>query len=83
MEQERIDRFEELMESDQRDPEVQYQLGLCYLRGDGTDRDGQLAQTWLRRAADQGHPEAAALLAQAQPQEEQLCPITEVNLLDW
>ena len=33
MEQNQTDRFEELLESDQSDPEIQYQIGLCYQRG--------------------------------------------------
>ena len=56
MEQEKIDRFEELMESDLGDPEVQYQIGLCYQRGEGVERDGAKAEMWLHRAAQQNHP---------------------------
>ncbi len=57
------ERFEELLESDQSDPEIQYQLGLCYLRGLGVAQDGAQAEAWLRRAADQGHPMACLVLA--------------------
>ena len=83
MEQERIDRFEDLMEGDQGDPEVQYQLGLCYLRGDGTQADPTQAEAWLRRAADQGHPEALALLKDTPQPGQSLSPVREENLADW
>ena len=56
MDQALIDRFEELMESDLSDPEVQYQIGLCYQRGEGVEQDGAKAEMWFRRAADQDHP---------------------------
>ena len=55
--------FLDLMESDQNDPNVQYALGRCYLYGAGVEQNGQEADKWLRRAAEQGHQEAAALLA--------------------
>lgn len=84
MEQELIDRYEDLMESDQSDAEVQYQLGLCYLRGIGVEKDAQAAERWLRRAADQNHAEAIALLRRAEERPEaQLSPVTEETLPDW
>lgn len=52
MDQERQERFWDLLEADQNDPDVQYALGLCYLNGDGTEPDGAEADKWLRRAAE-------------------------------
>ena len=72
MDQALIDRFDELMESDLSDPEVQYQIGLCYQRGEGVEQDGAKAEMWLRRAAGQDHPEAKALLFEGQAQKEEL-----------
>ena len=79
------ERFEDLMESDQSDPEVQYQLGLCYLHGEGTEPDGQAAERWFRRAAEQGHEGARACLASALPAEgkSHLPPLDGMTLADW
>ena len=79
------DRFRELRESDQDDPEIQYEIGLCYLKGDGVKQNGQEAQTWLKRSADQGYAPAIELLENAgQGQEKQgLPPLSEETLLDW
>ena len=75
--------FLDLMESDQNDPNVQYALGRCYLYGDGVEQNGQEADKWLRRAAEQGHQEAAALLASAQEETPETVPLTEETLPDW
>ena len=84
MEQEKIDRFEELMESDLGDPEVQYQIGLCYQRGEGVEQDGAKAEMWLQRAAQHNHPEAIALLGELR---EPIVPLQEEvtveSLPDW
>ena len=84
MEQEKIDRFEELMESDLGDPEVQYQIGLCYQRGEGVEQDGAKAEMWLQRAAQHNHPEAIALLGELReptvPLQEE---VTGESLPDW
>ena len=78
------ERFEELLESDQSDPEIQYQLGLCYLRGLGVAQDGAQADAWLRRAADQGHAAAQELLDSQAPEPEPQTPaLTEETLPDW
>lgn len=43
--------------------EAQYKLGLSYLNGDlGLDRNYVLAEKWLNKAAQQGHPEAKKLM---------------------
>ena len=77
-------RFLDLMESDQNDPNVQYALGLCCLRGEGTPQDGRAAEKWLRRAAEQGHEEAAALLASVgQETASPAKALTEETLPDW
>lgn len=57
--------FYDLMEQDQHDPEVQYQLGLCYLYGYGTEINEQEAMRWLQLAAEQGHCNAMDLLGQS------------------
>ena len=36
-----------------------YELGLCYRDGHGVQIDDYEAHAWIKRAADQGHPEAA------------------------
>ncbi|MGO5022957.1 SEL1-like repeat protein [Lawsonibacter sp. LCP25S3_G6] len=82
MEENLMSRFEEWMESDQNDPEVQYQIGLCYQRGEGVEQNGTEAEKWLRRAAGQGHPAAMALFAAPDVQTD-LQAITEDNLPDW
>ena len=81
---EEYERFLDLMESDQSDPEVQYEIGRCYLSGQGVEQNGVEAEKWLRRAAGQGHQEAAALLAQPEetPSTEE-CPLEEDTLADW
>ena len=41
---------------------IQYKLGIIYLTGDRVEPDLDEAKMWLRRAADQGHEEAAEAL---------------------
>jgi len=48
----------DLLEEDQHDSEIQYQLGLCYLYGYGIEPDQQEAMHWLQLAAEQGHSNA-------------------------
>lgn len=46
--------------------DAQYKLGLSYLNGElGLDRSYTHAEKWLDQAADQGHPQAKADLADA------------------
>ena len=45
------------------DPEAQYQLGMIYLKGVGTDANQKFAVEWLRMAATQGHLAAQLALA--------------------
>lgn len=45
------------------DPEAQYQLGMIYLKGVGTDANPKFAVEWLRMAATQGHLAAQLALA--------------------
>ena len=78
---EQLDLYE-LMEEDQHDPEIQYKLGLCYLHGYGTQKDPAQAEIWLKRAAEQGHSEAAALLGEA-TREEIGDAITPETLPQW
>ena len=84
MDQSLVDRFEELLESDQSDPEIQYQIGLCYQRGEGVEQSGTEAEKWLRRAEAQGHQGAATLLAgPAGGQEHLTGEIAPETLPDW
>ena len=39
-------------------PTGQYNLGVCYERGEGVARDAAQAAIWYRRAAEQGHMNA-------------------------
>jgi len=41
---------------------AQYDLGLRYLTGDGVEKDGNLAEYWLRKSAEQGNSQAKAKL---------------------
>lgn len=76
--------FEELLESDQGDPDVQYQLGCCYLRGRGVEQDGRQAERWLRRAAEQGHSAAWELLNTGKTEPEgRPAELTAQTLPDW
>ena len=78
------ERFRDLLEGDQHDPEVQYELGRCYLTGTGMEQNGAEAEKWLRRAAEQGHSEAAALLAAPSHREKPRAEaLTEDTLPDW
>lgn len=82
MNMERQEYFLDLLEGDQDDPNVQYEIGRCYLQGDGIEPDGARAEEWLRKAADQGQEDAIALLQI--PQEEGMTgTITPENLLEW
>ena len=45
------------------DPEAQYQLGMIYLKGVGTDANPKFAVEWLRMAATQGHLAAHLAIA--------------------
>jgi hypothetical protein len=49
--------------ADQRDPQAQLNLALFYLRGDGVEKDINLAEQWLRRAAGNGSRRAQGILA--------------------
>jgi len=46
--------------------DAQYSLGYAYLYGVGTEPDLDEALRWLNKATDQGHLQAAALLAEHQ-----------------
>lgn len=82
---EKMIRFSNLMAGDLNDPEIQYQVGLCYLNGDGIDRSRDEALVWLRRAAEQGHEAAKKYFcAEEEPTTKtDLDEITEANLPEW
>ncbi len=44
------------------DPTQQYKTGLRYFNGEGVPQDYSTAFTWIRRAAEQGLPEAQSTL---------------------
>src|SRR3569623_736673 len=48
--------------ADKGDPDAQYNLGQAYKTGRGVPADLRIAQTWYEKAAQQGHPQAAANL---------------------
>ena len=74
--------FYDLMEEDQHDPQIQYQLGLCYLYGYGIEIDENKAEYWFRLAAEQGHSEAKKILRE-EDQGEQDQTLTADNLPMW
>lgn len=46
--------------------DAQYKLGISYLNGSlGLDKNYTLAEVWLKKAANQGHPEARNTLLKA------------------
>lgn len=77
------EHFEDLLESDQSDPQVQYEIGRCYQEGKGVEKDLRLAEKWLKRAAEQGHQEARALLDSASPAQDVGGRVTEATLPKW
>src|SRR3954463_14350579 len=48
--------------ADRGDADAQYNLGQAYKMGRGVPADLRIAQTWYEKAAQQGHPQAAANL---------------------
>ncbi|MEA3001231.1 MAG: uncharacterized protein QOH81_19 [Sphingomonadales bacterium] len=48
--------------ADRGDSDAQYNLGQAYKMGRGVPADLRIAQTWYEKAAQQGHPQAAANL---------------------
>ena len=53
---------EALNKAEQGDTEAQYNLGLCYYKGEGVAKDVVEAAKWYREAADQGYAEAQKAL---------------------
>lgn len=76
--------FLDLMEGDQNNPNVQYEIGRCYLQGIGVEDDGAQAEFWLQKAADQGQEDAIALLNSIrEPEKSKPQAVTADNLLDF
>lgn len=69
----------DLLEEDQSLPEVQYQVGLCYLEGRGVQANEQRARAWMQEAANQGYEPAIQALRKAEAAE----AINENNLAQW
>ncbi len=55
--------LEFVKKADQGDPAAQFQLGLCYAKGQGVEKDLARACMWYRKAAAQGYYEAQFGLA--------------------
>ena len=53
---------QKLLAANQGDAEAQYELGMCYNTGKGAPKDADAALMWFRKAADQGHEPAKAVL---------------------
>ena len=51
-----------LAAAEKGDAQAQYNLGWCYVNGDGVAKDLKQAVYWYRKAADQGHAEAKEAL---------------------
>ena len=49
--------------AEQGDADAQFNLGLCYSKGEGVAQDKAAAAKWLRKAAEQGHQAAKEKLA--------------------
>lgn len=85
--EDRYERFDNLLESDQNDPEVLFQIGLCYLNGDGTDKDEKIAEEYIRSAAELGHNEAMVILRRDEPtettEEKREEEVNAHNLPEW
>ena len=50
------------VEAEQGNAEAQYNLGYCYVFGEGVDQDYAEAVKWYRKAAEQGHAKAQKAL---------------------
>ena len=51
--------FEKFRKAAERgDAWAQYNLGVCYINGDGVEQDGKEAVKWFRKAAEQGDADA-------------------------
>ena len=48
--------------------DAQYELGMCYLRGDGVGKDDDQVFNWLNKSAAQGHRDAQYQLARLEEQ---------------
>lgn len=65
MEEQTRERFQSLMEDDQSNVDIQFEIGQCYLHGWGVEQSNNEAEKWFQQAADQGHEEAMSLLESA------------------
>ena len=54
--------------ADEGSDDAQYQLGLRYLSGKGTDKNEKQGREWLAKAAKQGHAQATKKLAELGPE---------------
>ena len=58
-------------DAEEGDSEAQYNLGICYLNGDGCPQDRAKAARWFQKAAEQGNEDAKAALAELEKEKEQ------------
>lgn len=75
--------YEDLMERDTNDPEVQYHLACCLLDGRGVTVSREEAVGWLQAAANRGHGLAAAKLLELDPREKTLPPLDMESAPLW
>ena len=76
--------YKTLMESAQSDPEVQNQIGRCFLYGKGVAPDRAAAEKWISCAAEQGHAGANKLLKIVQEKNDARGDILDPQTLpDW
>lgn len=84
MEEDKVERFQRLLEEDLTDPEIQYQLALCYLHGEGVAADREEAIKALERASESGYEEATALLSSLKDTKQiEHTGITKETLPEW
>ena len=51
-----------LRATEKNNAKAQYAIAECYANSIGVDKDAQTAKEWYKKAADQGHEEAAEKL---------------------
>ena len=63
MSPEEVKQFEDYKaKAEKGDSSAKHSLGLCYIKGDGVEKDSTKAFRWIRDAAEQGNAEAQASL---------------------
>lgn len=52
--------------AEQGNVDAQFTVGMMYHRGDGTAQNNEMAEIWLKKAADNGHKDAISLFEEDQ-----------------